>query len=58
MILLIYRNKKTLELIDTEKRLVAARGGEWEWAKWVKAVKTYKLPGVPCKTLGEVTYTW
>ena len=31
------------KLIDTENRLVVARGGEG-WAKWVKAVKRYKFP--------------
>lgn len=37
-------NKQETEntLIDTEKRLVAARGGGW--AKHMKGVERYKLP--------------
>lgn len=36
------QKKKKKELIDTENRLVVARGGGW--VKWVKGVKRYKLP--------------
>lgn len=30
--------------MDTENRLVVAMGWGWEWAKWVKVVKRYKIP--------------
>lgn len=36
---LIYMQNKTTELIDTEKILAVARGGVWEWQKWVKDQK-------------------
>ena len=34
--------KNKPKLIDTENKLVVARGGAW--VKWVKGVKRYKLP--------------
>ena len=41
MILLISGIWRGKNLIDTENRLVVARGGEW--VKWVNGVKRYKL---------------
>ena len=41
------RNKKQkkTKLINTENRLVVARGGGGEgWVKWVKGVKWYQIP--------------
>ena len=35
--------KKKTKLIDTENRLVIARVNCWEWEKWVKVIKRYKL---------------
>ena len=35
--------KQKVKLIDTENRLVVARGGGLQM-KWVKVVKRYKLP--------------
>ena len=32
------------KLVDTENRLVVARGRCGGWVKWVTGVKTYKLP--------------
>ena len=37
-------SKKETKLIDTENRLVVARGEGWVWVKWKKVVKRYKLP--------------
>lgn len=37
------KSKKT-KLIDTENRMVVARGGGVGWAKWAKGIKRYKLP--------------
>ena len=35
------KTKQKPKLIDTEKRLVVARVGDWE--KWLKVIKRYKL---------------
>lgn len=35
---------KEHKLIDTENRLVAARGGRRRWAKQVTVLKRYKFP--------------
>ena len=40
------KKKKQNKLIDTEKRLVVARGRGWRVGEWVKEVKRYKLPGI------------
>lgn len=37
----LQRKRKKKKLIDTEKRLVVARVGDWE--KWLKVIKRYKL---------------
>ena len=44
---LIFGIRKTIQknkLMDTENRLVVARGRGWGLAKWVKVVKRYELP--------------
>lgn len=40
----ILKNKQTTELIDREKRLIVARGGEWGFGKM--GIKRYKLPAI------------
>ena len=39
-----YKSINKIKLIDTENRLVIAKGGGWSWEKWVKRAKIYKLP--------------
>lgn len=48
------KNKKT-ELMDTENRLMVARGGGW--VKWVKGVTRYKLPVIRSISPGAVTHS-
>jgi len=39
------KEEETTQFINTENRLVVARGGRYGgWAKWMKGDKRYKLP--------------